>query len=100
MLGKGRVCQYDLIPERSLPTPRAKPSLIQSTTPWYPGMEHGRVTGWPATTTRSWGSWANLAPTPEKDKKQGDKLDHQKPSDSLVRQRALKHLHILPQKSH
>lgn len=51
----GGVWGYSL--ERSLPTPRAKPSLIHRTKPSYSGMAHSSVTGCPDTTAWSWGCW-------------------------------------------
>lgn len=54
-LRRPQVWGYSL--ERSLPTPRAKPSLIHRTKPSYSGMAHSRVTGWPDTTAWSWGCW-------------------------------------------
>lgn len=53
--------------ERSLPTPRAKPSLIHRTNPSYSGMAHSSVTGCPDTTAWSWGCWLKEYTWPRKE---------------------------------
>lgn len=61
-LGKESSCFPRWFPgllERSRPTPRASPSLIQSTMPLYSGMAQSSVTGCPAITTWSCGCCVN-----------------------------------------
>lgn len=56
--------------ERSRPTPRASPSLIQRTMPLYSGMAQSSVTGWPAITTWSCGCCVNEDAWPGERKKE------------------------------
>lgn len=65
----GKVWGYSL--ERSLPTPRAKPSLIHRTNPSYSGMAHSSVTGCPDTTAWSWGCWLKEYTWPRKETSTG-----------------------------